>query len=353
MALNAIRGAGLNLQFGTYLTLGAGETWLLPAGTWNMALGQYTFLEWFDPVSGIWRPTNDLACITGASQIESDGVNFRLANRTGTVMGARVTNVGSGYTSAPTVTASAGGSVYKAIVGGAISQTVTITAGGSNFTFPPILIIPPPTSGVPATATCTISAGAINAVTVVNQGAGYAAAPPVFIINDPRDTTGTGATLTAALTGAQTITAVLCTNQGSPQTSVPTLTFSGGGGSAAAASALLVATATAVTFSGATNAGNGNFALIPGTGTPPAQGAVINPIVDTGLYVPRNGYTTSVTTASPTTTVIEDGGLMQQWNGVTVTPVLVMNSNGTISGATTLGTNTFGGVSDTSFIQPA
>ncbi len=354
MALNAIRGAGISLQQGAYISLGAGETWLIPPGTWNMAVGPYTFVEWFDPIMQIWRPTNDLAAITGASQIESDGVNYRLANRTGTIMGARVTTVGSGYTSLPTVTASAGGSTWRPVLGGAINQTITITAGGTNFTFNPILIIPPPPAGgVPATAVCTISGGAINAVTVINQGAGYSVAPPVFVVNDPRDTTGGGAVLTTALTGSGTLTALLCTGQGTPLSAVPTLAFTGGGGSSAAASALMVATATAVTWSGATNAGNGNFGLIPGTGVPPSQGAVINPIVDTGLFVPRMGYTASVTTASPTTTTIIDGGLGQYWNGVTITPVIVANSNGTVMGGTTLGTNTFGGVSDTSFVQPA
>lgn len=354
MALNAIRGSGINLQtgMGTTVSLAAGETWVLPAGTWNLSVGPYSFFQWFDPVIGIWRNVN-MDAWSAFNQVEADGANYRIANLTGTVIGARVTNVGSGYTSAPTVTASAGASTYSAIVGGALNSSVTITAGGSNYQFPPILVIPPPISGVPATATCTISGGAINAVTVVNQGAGYTSAPPIFVVNDPRDTKGSGAVLTAALTGSGTVTAVLCTGQGTPLTAVPTLSFSGGGGSAAAASALLVATSTAVTFSGASNAGNGSFALIPGSGTPPAQGAVVNPIIDTGLFLPRMGYTSSVTTASPTTTVFIDSGLQQQWNGVTITPVLVMNSNGTISAATTLGTNTFGGTSDTSFIVPA
>lgn len=354
MALNSIRGPGLNLQQGTYFSLGAGETLLVAPGTWQGVCGPYTFLEWFDPIVQIWRPVSGLGGVAGVNQIESDGSNFRFANRTGTMIGAKVTNVGSAYTSAPVVAASAGGSTWRAVVGGAINSTITITAGGTLYTQSPILVIPPPPAGgVPATAIATISGGAINAVTVINQGAGYAVAPPVFIINDPRDTTGSGGVLTTALTGSGTITAVLNVTQGTPLSAVPTLTFTGGGGSSAAASALMVASSTGVVFSGATNAGNGNFAIIPAIGATPANSAVVNPSVDLGLFLPRMGYTQSTTTASPTTATIVDGGLGMYTNSGTITPVIIMNSNGTISGATTLGTNTFGGVTDTCWIQPS
>ena len=78
-----------------------------------------------------------------------------------------------------------------------------------------------------------MTSGAISSVTVTNQGAGYLAAPIITIINDPRDLTGSGAALSTALTGAGTITGLLCLNHGTALTAVPTLTFTGGGGSAA------------------------------------------------------------------------------------------------------------------------
>ena len=61
--------------------------------------------------------------------VDSDGQNYRLANLTGCPVGALMTNVGSGYTSAPTVAASAGSSAWTAVVGGAINSTVTVTTG--------------------------------------------------------------------------------------------------------------------------------------------------------------------------------------------------------------------------------
>lgn len=356
MPLSVIRGAGMNLPLAgtlptTPIALAAGETFLIPAGDLNVAPGKYTFVEWFDPIVQVWRPSiGGWAGANGVMNVPSDGTNYRLANRTGCPIAARVTNVGSAYTSAPTVTASSGSSAWTAIVGGAVNSTVTITTAGTyNFT-PTLIVAPPPKGGIPATMICALSGTAINSVTVIDQGAGYATAPAVTILQDPRDTAAGGGVLTTTLTGSGTVTGVVCTNQGTPLTSVPTLTFAGGAGSNAAASVLLVATATAVTFSGATNAGNGSFAWIPPSGTAPAQGATVNPTWDVGMYTPRAGWTTSVTTASPTTTVIGDGGLGQYWSGVTITPVLIYNSNGTISGATTLGTNTFGGVTDVSFI---
>lgn len=353
MALGVIRGAGIGLQVGNYVSLAAGETFTFPPGTFNVAAGPYTFIETLDPILGIFRPVNGLAGVAGSIQIESDGTNYRLANMTGCAVAARVTTVGSGYTSAPVVTTSGtSAATWKAIVGGAISQTVTVTTAGVYAYAPTLIIPPPPAGGVPASAIATISAGVINAVTVINQGAGYVTAPPIIIVPDARDTASAGGgVLTTTLTGSGTITAVVRQNHGIAVTAVPTLTFTGGGGSSAAASVLLCATSTGITFSGPSHGGNGSLVLIPGSGVPPSAGAVINPAIDTGWYLPRMGYGASQTGALTAATII-DGGLGQYWNGVTITPINVYNSDGTISAATTLSTNTFGGVTDTSFITP-
>jgi hypothetical protein len=208
-----------------------------------------------DPVTGIWRNIGNDAGTT-FRWVNSDGVNFRVANTTGQVVGALITACGAGYTSAPVITDNGGSATYQAVLGGAMSTSVTVANGGKNYTYAPIVQISTPASpGVQATATATISGGAVTAVTVVNQGAGYSSAPTVSFINDPRDTTGTGAVATAVTTGSGTITAVLVTNGGTAVTSVPTLTFTGGGyTTTAAATAIMCFTTTAYTV---TSAGSG------------------------------------------------------------------------------------------------
>ena len=354
------------------ITLASGAVYQIPSGQWFLNLGPYTFLEWFDPVTYTWRPVgsdyNAMPTI-----ISSDGSNYRLSNLTGTVMGAVITNAGTGYTNgvyfpaaypifgnpnaavqagtaaAPSVTFAAGGGTILAqgnvVVGGAISTTITITTAGSLYTRAPTIVIDPPApGGVQATAVCTISGGVINAVTVTNQGAGYAAAPSITIVNGQDDTTGANAVLTATLTGSGTVTAITMANRGAGYTSVPAITFSAA--STTAATAIMCFTCTTATAASPSNAGNGNFALLASTLTA-GSSILTNPAIGTGIYTPRLGRTAYSTTATPTTTTILDGGLHQVVPGA----VLVNNSNGTISAATTW-TIAQGGVSDTSYLIP-
>jgi len=356
--------------------LTSGQGYVLPAGQYQVVPGSYTFLQWFDPVTLMWRSLGTPS-ESDASIISSDGSNYRLFNATGTMVGAIITTAGSGYTNgiyfpsqqlgtatAPSVTMSAGGGSVLAkptlVIGGAINTTIAITSAGSNYTLPPVITISnPPQGGVPATATCTISGGVINAVTVTNQGAGYLVAPTVTITPAIGDLTGSGAVLTvnATLVGSGTVTAILVgantpipgtnpttftnSSAGVGMTSVPTFTFAPA--STTAATAIMCFTATAATFTGATNAGNGSFGLI-GSTVVAGTSVLTNPAITTGLFTPRMGFTAYSTTASPTTTVIVDGGIHQ----VVPNTVIVANSNGTISGSTTAAT-TAGGVTDLSY----
>jgi hypothetical protein len=364
MAITRQGGPGINLDTkpmpgnNNYITLAAGEFQIIPSGQFYVNPGLYTLFQVKDPITGLWAP--DTAQGSGLKFVTSDGANLRLANLTGCAVGAFVTNVGSGYTSAPTVTASAGGSTWTAIVGGAINQTVTITTAGAGYNFAPQLVVSaPPTGGVQATATCTISAGAINAVTVVNQGAGYLAAPTVTVVPDPRESSQTSpgpttaGVLTAALTGSGTITAVLLTGHGTPLTSVPTLTFSGGGGASAAATVAMCFTATGFTVTTAGVAyGNAQpFLVVSGAGpVGGSAGAVINPTFGQNIVTPRQcnilGTSTSGGAVTATGLVINDGGLFAT---IPTAFVIPGNSVPTTQGAVAL---TVGGVSDTSLIQP-
>jgi hypothetical protein len=302
------------------IKLASGETWLIPSGRWCIKSGPYTSTQQFDQVTGIWRTIGAGDTTAVLEAIFSDGVNYRLANQTGCAVGAAVTTAGTGYTSAPVVTASAGASIWRAVVGGAISTTITITNGGSNYTYPPILVLSsPPNGGVQATATCTISGGIINAVTVTDQGAGYSAPPTVQVLNDPREGingigTGYGGALITSLTGSGTITAVLCVDHGiGGQTAIPTLTFTGGGGASAAATVIMCWSITGLVVS-STTAGSGYAApvIISGYDTPPSQTSNTNPTISSLLVRERAATIVGAVSAVALTTtgvVIKDGGI--------------------------------------------
>lgn len=336
--------------------LAAGQSTLIPPGNFIVTPGPYSVIQFKDQITGIWRAFSQSPNTT--RQVLSDGVNYRLANLTGCAIGATITNVGSGYTSAPTVTPSAGSSEWVAIVGGAINTSVTITTAGAGYDYAPTLIIEPPqnSQGVQATATCTVSAGAINAVTVVNQGAGYATAPSITIVPDPRDTSiTTQAVLTPALTGSGTITAILCTNHGTALTSVPTLTITGGGGASGAATVVMCFTATGITVvDGGAVYGNAQpFVVVTGDGKCAATpGAVTNPSVGNDLLVPRLANIRGTSTAGGAVTAtglrVIDGGLFS------AVPIgACITAGATVPTTTATITVTVGGVSDLSLLQAA
>lgn len=341
-------------QYAGPLSLPAGGTELIPAGSWNIQPGPYTFVQVKDPITGIWRTLGTAQ--HDVKSILSDGQNYRMANLSGCAAGAFVTNVGSAYTSTPTVTASAGGSSWRAIVGGAINATVTITAAGTLYTYPPILLIDaPPAGGVQATAVATLTAGAISTVTVVNQGAGYLTAPTITVLPDPRDTTGSGGVLTvnSTLAGAGTVTAIVCTDHGTPLTAVPTLSITGGGGASAAATAVMCFTGTGftVTNGGAAYSNTAFGVLTTGGVVAGAAGAVVNPSIGPGLFTPRQANfsgTAAGAVVTATGAVVNDGGLFQS------VPTGLVLTSGTGAPTTVASvTITVGGVADTSYLYPA
>lgn len=371
MAVNAQRGPGIGLPYRVPnllnsasptgftdlgagpVTLAAGEVMVLPAGQFYLATGDSTAFQVLDPVTGLWLSIGqgpNVPCI-----ITADGANMRLANLTGCAIGALVTNVGSGYTSAPAVAASAGGSLWKAIVGGAVSGTVTLTTAGAGYVHAPQLVVsPPPVGGIPASAIATISAGAITGVTVVNQGAGYTKAPTIAVIPDARDAITTNAVLTTALTGTGVITAVVCTDPGQPQTAVPTLSFSGGGGASAAATAVMNFVATGFTV-GAGGVAYGNaqpFGIMTTGGVVPGTpGAVVNPNISNLILTPRQANISGTSSAGGavqnTAAVINDAGLFQA-----VPSGLVIAGGSGLATTVAQVTITVGGTSDTTLLYP-
>ena len=260
MAFNKLS-VGAALVSAVAFSLGASEAIILPAGQgvvgafgsvvtpqiatanpltgqYVVQLGPYTVLQVYDQGLYTWRNVNVQP--GQVLTISSDGQNFRLANNTGCAVGAITTNAGTGYANGfygynqqlqavtiqngattlgnttLTVTPSAGGSLWNAIVGGAVNTTIgfsgtvyqnqpfgatgssQVGSGGSNYTRPPLIVFaPPPNQGaqpyILPTAVCTISGGVINSITVVNQGAGLQGSPQITVIPQLGDLTGGGA----------------------------------------------------------------------------------------------------------------------------------------------------------------
>ncbi|HEV2225085.1 MAG TPA: hypothetical protein VGR84_18985 [Candidatus Acidoferrales bacterium] len=278
---NRIAGPGINLPidsalypdavsggartFGCYtFELPAGGAVLVPPGDWIISnTAGVSSIEWFDGnITGQWIPynpdTTDLGNTQGIGErIYSDGVNFRVANLSGSAYGGLVTAAGSGYVQATTtITAGAGNSTWVPIIGGALART--LVSGGANYSKAPLIVIPTPqvnpaaatpTYGIGAYGVATISAGAVNAVTLTFAGAGYTVAPTCFVIPDPFDPNIaliTPAVVTLALTHAGQLTGVVMLNFGTEQGSAPTLTVNGAGTSATCTTnpAVFVAAAT-------------------------------------------------------------------------------------------------------------
>jgi hypothetical protein len=314
------------------LTLSPGETFIIPPGSWAVAPGPYGIIERFDPVTGLWRQPGAMGF--GINYVISDGNNYRVANRTGCAAGALLTNAGSGYTSAPVVTASAGSSTWQAVMGPLVSTTATLLTPGSNYLYPPLVQISSPSfPGIQATGHTTISGGAVASIVIDNQGGGYTSVPSINLVNDPRDSTGSGATGSLALTGQGTVAGVLCLDHGTTLTSVPTLSFSGGGGSSAAATAIMDFTLTGYTVSvgGAGFSANlevwGVPAFVAGTA------AYTNPMTQTGLVAMRRGSIVGATSGGAVTAT---GALVTDGGHYETVPGLVYASSSLVTTAATL-----------------
>lgn len=354
MGINII-GASLKTlaQPSLVATLLSGQVASILPGQYQIGNGSFTTIQWYDPVTTLWRPIVSSAQ-TGSFEVSSDGINYRAANLTGTVVGAIVTNGGTATmtngiypgNTAAAITAIVTGTTtaFNVIVGGAVSTTVTVTAGGANYTKVPLLLCSnPPAGGLPATATAVLTSGAISSVVVANQGAGYVTAPQWLVLPANGDTTGNGAVLTSTLdaTNSGKITALTLASSAVNLTAVPTITFAGATAGSPAATAIMCVTATAVTWTGPNHGTNGNFGLI-GSTVVAGSSTTTNPLYTTGLFLPRMGFTAFSTATSPTTTTIIDGGLHQ----IAPSAVFVSNSDGTINASTTAAV-TFGGITDT------
>ena len=154
----------------------------------------------------------------------------------GAVAAIFVTNPGSGYTTAPTVTLSAAGATGTNATAvatiGRVVGAITVVAGGSGYTTGNSVVISGGGgTGARARIAAVSATGAITTIAMTNFGSGYTSVPTVSFTS----ATGTGASANATVNSG--VTAVTVTNQVYLYASPPTVTFTGSGGSGAAAAA--------------------------------------------------------------------------------------------------------------------
>ena len=381
-------GSPQNTQSPQILTLASGGIYYPPSGEYLVTTGSQTVIEWWDAPNAIWR---NYAGPNTWEQIACDGANFRLVNLSGVVVGANITNAGSGGTNgigpiqtgstvsfaAPAaggVTATAQGYV---VVGGTVPAP-TVTQGGSGFLVPPAIACdPPPPGGVQATFTSTISAaGVLTGVTQLNPGAGYTSIPQFYIIPEPMfyqgairypgdlpqtvpapglinpanvwtgspyqpniQTGTTGALLTGvALTGSGTLTAIVMTyfGNGYAGDTVPAVSFAGTSLGAAAATAIM-----SMCLKVATTTITAGVAVAAVGGAVETDIALVTTTNNNNTFFPRPAR--GIATATTGTFTVQDPGFGFQKAALTAV-------GGTTAAAFT-NTN-LGGISDTSVLQP-
>lgn len=354
-----------------YLTLAPGDALAIPAQSnqYMLDLGQVCIIEGLDPVTGAWRPMPDLAWRPGLFYMQSNGVDKRIANRTGCPVAALVANGGSGFTQATaTLTANVGGSVWVPVIGGSLTVT-SVTATGSGFTVPPLVLIPSPTpagvngsvGGIPATAYATIASGTVSGVTMDNFGAGYLFNPTVLLVPSPFDPNFGSITTATVTLGINTVTAgavtgAICTNFGAPLATISALTLTAAGGLGTGATitpqVLQTISSASVVAGGAgwgTVSASAAVFAVGGGVTSVAATNLSNPAIDFSGFRPSPIIGQGVTNAGGTITSVTffgGGGLFLS------TPSAAIAAGGTIP--TTLASITFtmGSSRGTCFIQP-
>jgi hypothetical protein len=147
-----------------------------------------------------------------------------------------ITNNGSGYTSAPTVTAFGGsgsGATFEAIVQTGQVTAIYVTDPGTGYQVGDMVqlaISGGGSTGSSAELTAVLTPNGLGQILITNGGSGYTSGPTVTITGGG----GSGATAGVVLTNG-VITQVTVVNSGTGYTSAPTIGFSGGGGSGATA----------------------------------------------------------------------------------------------------------------------
>lgn len=365
------------------LALAPGETFVVPAGDFLIDLGGYLVVQYRDPVTNVFALGPGTAFTRGPQFIKSDGYNIRIANLTGCIVAASITNAGSGYVQGTTTVVASGAGfqtgvavpTFVPIIGGQLGLVATATLAiptvGAGYGIAPIVMIPPPppaannpngVGGIQASAYAILGAsGSLVSISITNPGAGYPSAPAVQVVPSPFDPNLalgiTTASVSFSLTGSGSIVGVLCTNNGGPLItgSLANVTLTvGGAGSSGSLTAVVMQTVISSTISGpGIGYGTAEVGIMAINGAPPAGAPSPTPEslrlawqsrpAQIGL-TPAN---TSVSAGSPA--VIYDGGLFLG------TPAFIFASPAGAAAPTTIATlaNAMGSRPDIATIQSA
>jgi FtsP/CotA-like multicopper oxidase with cupredoxin domain len=187
------------------------------------------------PLTGVDVINQGAGYSAPTANITGGGGTGAIANVTGSVDNVTIENVGSGYSSAPSVaitdTAPGTGSGATAQVTTAVTG-LALTNPGTGYTAAPSVAITDvlPGIGSGATAKATIS---VTNITLGTPGSGYVS--PVVSITDSLGGTGTGATASATVDGLGAIATITLDTVGSGYTA-PVVNITGGPGTGATAS---------------------------------------------------------------------------------------------------------------------
>ena len=170
--------------------------------------------------------------LTGGTQATAtatvSGDSAPLYNGDGYVVSITVTEPGTGYTSAPTVSIAAPdtninhgtGATATAVISDTDVISITVDAGGSYYDITPTVTLSAPTTPYAATVTSTVADGQVTGLTVTDQGWGYETVPALTIAAP--DTAPVTAAFTAVLTG-DAVTSLTIDEDGAGYLEPPTI----------------------------------------------------------------------------------------------------------------------------------
>ncbi len=232
----ALTGSGqtLTLTGGALLTTGGSNT--VSVSSLNLSSAEGIVIT--DGNANTTTLSSNIVGTAGFSISGTGTLSLPNANTSGSVQSIQITNGGSGYALAPTVTIATGGGV-QAIGTATITKVVlsaTVATGGTSYTSAPVVTFSGG-GGTGAAAIAVLNGGVVTSIVITNPGTGYTAAPTYTFSGGGFATAATAGTVTT--TGV--VASITITAAGTGYLSAPVITFNntGTGGSSAAASAVI------------------------------------------------------------------------------------------------------------------
>ncbi len=221
-----------------------------------------------------------------------------------------ITNVGSGYTTIPTVTITGGGGANASFTIGQMKvANVSILSRGFGITTPPVIsIVAGASGGVGAAVSYSMGIG--SRINITGFGTGYNTAPSIGV-TAVNGITGSGAAINVGL--GITSSNITITNAGYGYSSIPTVTVSSPVG---VASTAIGSVGVGLTSGGLiiTSPGIGYNGGIPsisgiGSGVAVSAGVTATNIIVTNVYISNagSGYTATDLASLPIATVSQVG----------------------------------------------